>query len=356
MQPSAMTSARLDSFMAERLARMALSSIGRDYPHKLDHVMTDDGDACTPRELHPSFHGSYDWHSCVHMHWTLARLLRRFLSLPAGADIGALFDRHFAQDALAAELAYLARPASASFERTYGWAWLLKLAAELHAAAAAGASDLRFRVDARFAPWFTAIDPVAKAFARRFVDFLPRAHYALRYGIHPNSAFGLALALDYGREVGDGALVDACTQRALEWFADDSDAPARFEPSGVDFLSPSLVEAELMRRLLDAAAFAEWLARFLPGFADASPHTLFKPAHVTDRTDAQLVHLDGLTLSRAWCFDGIASSLPPGDPRIRIAKQAANAHREAGAEGLDSGDFVGAHWLASFALLAFDGA
>lgn len=342
--------------MAERLARTALSSLGRDYPHKLDHVMTCDEDARTPRALHPSFHGSYDWHSCVHMHWTLARLLRRFPSLQAGADVVALFDRHFATDAIAGELAYLVRPASASFERTYGWAWLLKLAAELHAAAAERGSAARDRHDAPFARWFAAVHPLAHAFARRFVDFLPRAHYALRYGIHPNSAFALALALDYAREVGDPTLIEACTRRAFDWFSDDGDAPAHFEPSGVDFLSPSLVEAELMRRLLDAAAFAEWLARFLPGFLDANPHTLFAPAHVSDRTDAQLVHLDGLNLSRAWCFAAIASSLPSGDPRIDIARQAAIAHRHAGAEGLDSGDFVGAHWLATFAVLAFDGA
>jgi len=341
---------------AERLARTALSSIGRDYPHKLDHVITSDEDARTPRALHPSFHGSYDWHSCVHMHWTLVRLLRRFRSLPSRADIVSLFDRHFSHAAIGGELAYLARPASASFERTYGWAWLLKLAAELHAAAAESGSHPHDRDDAPFARWFAAVHPLARAFARRFVDFLPRAHYALRYGIHPNSAFGLALALDYAREIGDPTLVEMCTRRALDWFADDSDAPARFEPSGVDFLSPSLVEAELMRRLLDAAAFAEWLARFLPGFADANPRALFAPARVGDRTDPQLVHLDGLNLSRAWCFDGIAASLPPGDPRVHVAKQAANAHRDAGAEGLDSGDFVGAHWLATFAVLAFDGA
>jgi hypothetical protein len=341
---------------AERLARAALSSIGHDYPHKLDHVMTCDEDARTPRALHPSFHGSYDWHSCVHMHWTLVRLLRRFRSLQARADIVALFDRHFAHAAIGGELAYLARPASASFERSYGWAWLLKLAAELHAAAAESRSGPHDRDDAPFARWYVAVHPLAQAFARRFVDFLPRTHYALRYGIHPNSAFGLALALDFAREVGDPTLVEMCTRRALDWFADDSDAPARFEPSGVDFLSPSLVEAELMRRLLDAGAFAEWLARFLPGFADANPRTLFTPARVDDRTDPQLVHLDGLNLSRAWCFDGIAASLPPGDPRIGIAKQAANAHRDAGAQGLDSGDFVGAHWLATFAVLAFDGA
>lgn len=330
---------------AERLARTALESIDREYPHKLDHVMTSDADACTPRALHPSFCGSYDWHSCVHMHWTLARLLRRFPALPSREAIVALFDRHFAHEAIAAELAYLARPASESFERTYGWAWLLKLAAELDA------GD-----DEHFARWSHALAPLAHAFAQRFVDFLPRAHYPLRYGIHPNSAFALVLTLDYARRAGDGRLTAACTGQAMRWFIGDGDAPAHWEPSGVDFLSPSLVEAELMRRLLEPPTFAEWLARFLPRFADGEPQTLFTPALVTDRSDPQLVHLDGLNLSRAWCLRGIASSLPAGDPRIVAARHAADLHFAAGAEGLESSDFVGAHWLASFAVLALDGA
>ena len=330
---------------AQHLARMALASIARDYPHKLDHVMTGDADVRTPRELHPSFHGSYDWHSCVHMHWTLARLLRRFPALPAREAIIRLFDRHFAQGAIAAELAYLARPASEAFERTYGWAWLLKLAAEIGAGDGDG-----------FGRWSDAMSPLARAFAARLCDFLPRARYPLRYGTHANSAFALALALDYARSMGDDALAKACTDQALRWFADDSDAPARFEPSGVDFLSPSLVEAELMRRLLDTSAFCEWLARFLPGFADGDPAPLFVPAVVTDRADPQLVHLDGLNLSRAWCFRGIASSLPAGDPRIAVATHAAEVHARAGAEGLAGANFVGAHWLASFAVLAYVGA
>lgn len=330
---------------ALRLARMALASITRDYPHKLDHVMTSDADAHTPRDLHPSFHGSYDWHSCVHMHWTLARLLRHFPALPFREAIIALFDRHFAEDAVAAELAYLARPSSEAFERTYGWAWLLKLAAELRA----GEGD-------DFRRWSAAMSPLAEAFAMRFLDFLPRAGYPLRYGTHPNSAFALAWALDYARSIGDERLVETCSRQALHWFADDADAPARFEPSGVDFLSPSLVEAELMRRLFATSAFSEWLARFLPGFVAGQPEALFAPAVVTDRSDPQLVHLDGLNLSRAWCFRGVASSLPAGDPRIAVASHAADMHARAGAEGLASDHFVGAHWLASFAVLAYTGA
>ncbi|MGE5171163.1 MAG: DUF2891 domain-containing protein [Rudaea sp.] len=329
---------------AQRLAALALANIAREYPHKLDHVLTCDEDCVPPRTLHPAFHGSYDWHSCVHMHWLLARLARGFPDLPARTAIEALFDRHFAPAAIVAELDYLARPQSASFERTYGWAWLLALAAELRVPG--GAKRRR---------WSDAIAPLADAFAARYRAFLPRATYAFRYGIHPNSAFALALALDYARSAGDTSLGDACTAKALSWFGDERDAPARFEPSGVDFLSPSLIEADLMRRLLDAQAFAEWLAAFLPGFGAGEPHTLFEPAQVVARDDPQLVHLDGLNLSRAWCFRGIAGALPRADPRIAIARMAAERHLAAGWRGLANEDFAGAHWLATFAVLALAG-
>jgi hypothetical protein len=333
--------ARLDVEAASRLAALALASIGRRYPHKLDHTIARDADARTPRELHPSFHGSYDWHSCVHMHWTLARLLRRFPELPQRAAIETCFDRSFAPESIAAEVDYLARPESASFERTYGGAWLLKLAAELDAVGVAR--------------WRRAIAPLADAFAARFVDFLPRTHYPIRYGTHANGAFALAFALDYAQTTSDAPLAEACRAKAIEWFAGDHDAPARLEPSGTDFLSPSLIEAELMRRVLDASTFAEWLAALLPRFAEAEPFALFAPAKVTDRGDAQLVHLDGLNLSRAWCFRSIAAALPARDPRIAVAHAAAARHLAAGWKGLASDAFVGAHWLATFATLALDG-
>ena len=336
-----MSDMKLDREAASRFANIALANVARAYPHKLDHTMARDADARTPRDLHPSFHGSYDWHSCVHMHWTLARILHRFPDLSGCTAIEACFDRSFAPDALAAEVAYLARPESASFERTYGWAWLLKLAAELDAVGVVR--------------WRRAIAPLADAFAARFIDFLPRAHYPTRYGTHANSAFALAFALDYAQATSDAPLASACRATAIEWFSDDHDAPARFEPSGTDFLSPSLIEAELMRRVLDEATFAEWVAALLPGFIEAEPAALFTPAKVTDRGDAQLVHLDGLNLSRAWCFRAIAATLPKRDPRIAIARAAAMRHLAAGWEGLASDAFVGAHWLATFAMLALDG-
>jgi len=330
----------LDLATASRFAALALANIAREYPHKLDHTMAGDGDAAPPRVLHPAFHGSYDWHSCVHMHWLLARLLRRFPGLPERAAIEACFDRHFAADAMAVEAAYLTRPESASFERTYGWVWLLKLAAELDAPGVAR--------------WRDALAPLADAFAARYLEFLSRAHYPIRYGMHANSAFALAFTLDYARVANDAALAGACVAKACAWFANDRDAPARWEPSGTDFLSPALVEAELMHRVLEAPAFTEWLAAFLPQFVAAMPAALFEPAIVTDRTDAQLVHLDGLNLSRAWCFRRIAAALPPADPRVAIARDAAARHVAAGWEGLASDAFVGAHWLATFAVLALD--
>ena len=334
----------LDLATATRFADIALANIGREYPHKLDHVIAGAADIVAPRILHPSFHGSYDWHSCVHMHWLLARLRRGFPSLSQRTAIGTLFDRHFARDAIAAEVAYLARPGSGAFERPYGWAWLLKLAAELRAGA-----------DADCTRWSATLQPLADAFVARYLEFLPRARYALRYGMHSNSAFGLAFALDYARVAGNATLGDACAAKARDWYGADRDAPAAWEPSGTDFLSPALIESELMRRVLDRTTFAEWLAAFLPRFAAGEPRTLFTPAEVDDRSDGQFVHLDGLNLSRAWCLRGIAAALPAGDPRADVASHAADRHVAAGWRGLASDEFVGVHWLASFAVLALDG-
>ena len=347
----------LDAATAGRFAAIALDNIERDYPHKLDHVIGDAGDLCTPRALHPAFHGSFDWHSCVHMHWLLARVRRRFAALPLCRAIDALFDRHFTEAAIAGELAYVARPASASFERPYGWAWLLKLATEVDALAAmrlTSADEARGSRALNADTWARSLQPLAAAFAARYVEFLPRAHYPVRHGVHANSAFGLAFTIDYARAVGDTTLQTACVTTALDWYARDRDAPAAYEPSGTDFLSPALMEAALMRRVLDSHAFGGWLAAFLPTFVDGQPVRLFEPARVDDRRDPQLVHLDGLNLSRAWCLREIAGALAPGDPRIAVARRAATLHLQAGWDGLVSDDFVGAHWLASFAMLALD--
>jgi hypothetical protein len=338
-----MTSQQLDADLAARFADIALANVEREYPHKLDHTMAGDADVRPPRALHPAFHGSFDWHSCVHMHWLLVHVRRRRPSLPQRAAIDAVLDRHLAPDTIAAECAYLARPTAKAFERTYGWAWLLKLAHEI-----ARSGDDRAR------RWSVCLAPLAQAIVARYADYLPRARYPIRHGIHPNSAFGLAFALEYARHAGEQALEALCIAKARAWYGDDRDAPAAWEPSGTDFLSPALIEALLMRRVLAAPEFGAWLAAFLPGLARREPANLFVPAEVDDRTDAQIVHLDGLNLSRAWCFAGIAASLRADDPRVAVLRSAAGAHRDAGLAGLDSADYLGSHWLASFAALALD--
>lgn len=341
----AMTEPRLTPRLAERFADIALDNVVREYPNKLDHVMQGDADVAAPRELHPAFYGSFDWHSCVHMHWLLARLLRIADGLPQAGAIRALFDRHLERDAVAKEVAYLGRAGTQSFERTYGWTWLLKLAHEVSLGA-----------DASFRRWQSSLAPLADAFVARYLAYLPKASHPIRLGMHANSAFGVLFALDYARFAGERELEALCVHKALDWFARDRDYPAAWEPSGADFLSPALIETDLMRRVLAPHEFADWLTAFLPGLAHGAPAALFTPVVPTDRSDPQIVHLDGLNLSRAWCFAGLAASLPDHDPRVVVATRAANAHAVAGLAGIESGDYMGAHWLATFALLALTGA
>ena len=339
-----MTQPSLDPALAARLAALALANVEREFPNKLDHVQGEAADAATPRALHPAFFGSYDWHSCVHMHWLLATLRRTAPGLPQRTAIDALFERRFAAEPMRGELAYLGQAHTQSFERPYGWAWLLALAAEL------GRAD-----DAAARRWSTALAPLAGAFAARFRAWLPNAWFPIRHGNHPNSAFALLFALDYARGSGDDALAADALAAAQRWYAADRDAPWRFEPSGADFLSPTLTEALLMATVLPGATFAAWLDGWLPGLPRAAPQGLLVPVPVSDRSDPQIVHLDGLNLSRAWCWRGIAAALPAGDPRVAVALAAADVHLAAGHEGLASDDYVGAHWLASFALLAHGG-
>ncbi len=322
-----------------RFATIALANVVTEYPNKPDHVLATPADLVATKALHPAFYGSYDWHSCVHMHWLLVRVRRLRPALPERDRIDATLDAHFAPAAIAAEAAYLDRPHSATFERPYGWAWLLELAREL-----ASCDDARSRA------WSAAIAPLADRFAARWLSWLPRARYPVRYGTHANSAFGLAFALDYARAAGASDLESACVSRALDWYEADRDVPIGWEPSGADFLSPALMEADLMRRVLPRARYRAWLDGFLPGLARG--RALPAPAEVGDRTDAQIVHLDGLNLSRAWNLDSIAGGLEPDDARRAVLAAAAEQHRRAGWAGLDSADYMGSHWLATFALLA----
>ncbi|WP_339933069.1 DUF2891 domain-containing protein [uncultured Brevundimonas sp.] len=332
-----MTGLTLD--IADLYARTALGHVTREYPNKMDHVLEGPTDVLGPRALHPVFFGSFDWHSCVHGWWTLFTVYRLYPDGAEAAGIRDLADTLFTVDNIDVEVDYLDRPGSRGFERPYGWAWCLTLAAEL----ARHETDEGRR-------WAAALKPLADAFARRFTVFLPLATYPVRVGTHYNTAFALRLVLDYAEGSGDAALAALCRDRAWAWHGADRDCQA-WEPSQDEFLSPALMEAELMRRVLEPTAFVDWLDGFLPRLAKTQPQTLFVPASVSDRSDGKIAHLDGLNLSRAWCWRGIASALPSGDPRRAVALAAAGHHLDVALPQV-TGDYMGEHWLASFALLA----
>lgn len=317
--------------LASHMARIALGHVRKEYPHKLDHVLLSDADALPPRTLHPIFHGSFDWHSCVHGWWTLLTLRRLFPDMAEAADIGALASESFTSANVGGELAYLDRPMSRGFERPYGWAWLL----QLHLEATRHPES-----------WGTELEPLARAFAQRLADYLAVLTYPIRVGTHFNSAFALILSLEWADRFED-RLADAIRSRALDWFGNDADCQA-WEPGGDEFLSPALIEALCMARI-DSASFAQWFARFLPRVVAQEPATLFTPAVVSDRSDGKIAHLDGLNLSRAWCWRSIAPLLPPDEQRI--ARSAAEVHLASALPHI-AGDYMGEHWLASFALLA----
>lgn len=335
----------LDDGMWDGFVGLVLGHAGREYPGKLDHVINGPEEVRSPRELHPIFYGSFDWHSCVHGFWLLVRALRERPGQGRGAEARALLEERLTAGNVAAEVAYLRGRRRETFERTYGWAWLLKLAAELREGARAGGADA-----AAMARWEEALRPLTDAFVERFKRFLPKAPYPMRVGTHQNSAFALRLADDYAAAAGDEELAGAIRGKARGWFLGDAGYQA-WEPGGSDFLSPGLMEAECMRRVLGAGEFVEWLGRFLPRLGEEEPAALFTPAYVSDRTDGQITHLDGLNLSRAWCWRSIAGAMEQGDARKRLAEGAYWRHLEAGLPHI-SGDYAGEHWLATFAVLA----
>ncbi|MDT0382454.1 DUF2891 domain-containing protein [Streptomyces sp. DSM 42041] len=323
---------------AAAFARTALANITREYPNAPAHLLAGPHELVPPRDLHPAFHGAYDWHSAVHMHWLLVRLLRHHPDrIPAGAVTAAL-DAHLTPAALDAEAAYLR--AHPSFERPYGWAWLLLLTAECAA--------LRTPDGAR---WASALTPAARTVAGLFLDWLPRATYPVRHGTHANSAFALGLVLDSAAAAGVAELAAPVGARLHTWFADDHDAALRWEPSGQDFLSPLLAEADVMRRVLQPPRFATWLTAFLPELSSGRPEEL-PPPEVSDPADPQIGHLLGLCLHRAAALQAVAAALPPGDPRRAALDAAADAHLHVALPATDGDDFTLGHWLATFAALA----
>jgi hypothetical protein len=330
-----MTQHHLSHETAARFAEIALGHVTREYPHKLDHVLDGPEDVLGPRALHPMFFGSFDWHSCVHGWWLMLRVRRLFPELPVARQVEALADEMLTPGNVAGELAYLDRAYSGGFERPYGWAWLLALHAEAQ------------RHPDR--AWAQDLAPLASAFAARFGAFLPKLTYPIRTGTHYNTAFAMILACGWA-EANDPALAALIGERAHAYYGADRACPA-WEPGGDDFLSSALTEALCMRRVLAPDAFRAWFDAFLPDLAAGEPRSLFTPATVSDRSDGKIAHLDGVNLSRAWCWRGLASALDPG--LAELALSTADAHLDASLPHV-AGDYMGEHWLATFALLALE--
>lgn len=337
-----MTHTLLDDNTAEGFARVALDNIVRPYPYKLDHLMTRAGDLAEPAVAHPVFYGSYDWHSSVHMHWLLVRLLATRPGLPIAPQIRQTLDAQLRPEALATELAYFERPGSRTFERPYGWAWVLRLQSELTLLGAG---------DPQAARWAAACAPLADHLALRLIDTIEIADFPVRTGTHFNSAFSLVMALHFARSTQHLALRKAIVRRAHRWFGHDQRYPARYEPGGDEFLSGGLIEAVLMQQVTDDdCSFADWWEIFSPWQAELA--TWLTPVTVADRTDPKMSHLNGLNLSRAWCWRLLGPALPP--TLQPLAVRAWSDHLEASLPQAVGGHYVATHWLATFALLALE--
>lgn len=337
--PAATGPSALDAAAAGRFAELALGCVHREYPNKISHVLHDDADARPPRALTPAFYGCFDWHSSVHGHWLLARLARLFPDAPFAARARAALARSLTAENVAGEVAYLRGEGRASFERPYGLAWLLALAGELR----------RFEDD-EGRSWAEALWPLETEVAARLRSWLPKLHYPIRIGEHAQTAFAFGLVHDWARLSGDAETRGLLESRARAYYEADRSCPLSYEPSGEDFLSPCLAEADLMRRLLPQAAYARWLSRFLPGIPASGGAGWLPIGVVTDRSDPKLAHLDGLNLSRAWMLEGIASALPPRDPRLPALRAAARAHADAALPAVTGEHYEGGHWLGTFAV------
>ncbi len=335
----------LDEAAAGRFARLALDCVHKEYPNKLSHVLASDADARPPRELTPAFFGCFDWHSSVHGHWLLARVARTFPKAPFAAEARAALARSLTPANVAAEVAYLAGPGRASFERPYGLAWLLQLAAELRAW-----DDPQARALSE------ALSPLEDAAAGRLDAWLPKLRYPIRSGEHSQTAFAFGLVRDWAVARGDAAFVARLDARIRAFYERDYACPMLYEPGGEDFLSPCLAEADLMRRLMTPARFADWLGAFIPTIPRLPFKAWLGPAAVTDRADPKLAHLDGLNLSRAWMLLGIASGLPPADPRVPNLIATASAHATATLPAVTGEHYEGGHWLGTFAVYLATGA
>lgn len=326
---------------ASLFSKMALKCIHQEYPNKPGEVLGSDRDARSVRDYRPAFYGCFDWHSSVHGHWMLVKLLKEFPGMPEASRIREAISRNITPDHISVEVSFFLDSNNRSFERTYGWAWLLKLATELHT-----------WDDPQARQWETALQPLTDLIVENYIGFLPKLVYPIRVGEHSNTAFGLSFALDYARTVGNTALESLIVTRSRDFYLNDANCPISWEPSGYDFLSPCFAEAELMSRVLPEAEFINWLHNFLPS-GDGRPLAILNtPAKVSDRTDGKLVHLDGLNFSRAWAYAIIAPKLKPElrEPFF----EAARTHVLHSLDAISDGNYMGEHWLASFAVYALD--
>lgn len=325
---------RLTSQQVVLFANLALKNIHTEYPNKPSNVVVDDASVRTPRVMHPAFYGCFDWHSSVHGHWMLVRLLKDYPDSAVDARIREKLGESLTSENLAGELAYFQEEQHKSFERTYGWAWYLRLVDELET-----------WDDEQGKQWREHLRGLEELLVQRTMDYLPKLSFPIRTGIHPDTGFALGQILDYARTVGNSELEELIVQRARDFYLNDVAYPTRYEPSGQDFFSSSLNEADLMRRVLGKREFKEWFDKFMPDFGN-----LLEPVTVSDVTDGYIVHLAGLDLSRGWCMQGIASALDKSDPRVKTLRESARQHAQMGFSYVFSGHYEGEHWLATFAI------
>jgi hypothetical protein len=329
----------MDPAAAARFAGLALKCLHDEYPNHISLTMDRDADAHPPRELTPAFYGCFDWHSDVHGHWLLARLLRLMPDAPFAALARTELARSFTPENIAGELNYLRHPGRASFERPYGLAWLLQLAAEL-----------REWNDPQAKQWSATLQPLEAEAASRIKSWLPKLHYPIRIGEHDQTAFSFGLMWDWAGVAGDTEMRALLNDAAQRFYIKDRNCPLSYEPSGEDFLSPCLAEADFMRRVLDARTFSNWLSAFLPGIPKSAGGGWLQPGVVTDRTDPKLAHIDGLNLSRAWMLEGLTHGLPKDDRRIPVLGAIAAQHRDAALPAVTGEHYEGGHWLGTFAV------
>jgi len=328
---------QFDVKSADRFAKLALACVNKEYPNHISHTLTSDADVAPPRKLTPAFYGCYDWHSSVHGHWLLVRLVRTFPNADFVSQAREALTQSLTAETIAQEARYLNAEGRASFERPYGLAWLLQLAAELHEWDDPQAKKMT--ID---------LHPLEETALKRLSTWLPKLSSPVRIGEHDQSAFALGLMLDYARTLNNQEFAAVVESKAKQFYLNDRNCPLAYEPSGEDFLSPCLGEADVMRRVLASGEFASWLGTFLPQIARNGDW--LRPVISPDPSDPKLAHLDGLNLSRAWMLEGIASALPKGDKRLPSILSAADAHRRAGLAAVTGEHYEGGHWLGSFAV------